>query len=223
VSKEHAYWDSWYRSGGSSGEGSVGAARQWKWSIILKHSTPNSVIDYGCGDLSFWEGKDCQDYLGIDISENIIVRNQAKRPNWRFITIDRVEEIRQKKPMVFCLDVLFHVMSDALFDKTLEYLCKLSSQYIFIYTWLHNPFSRQNSLRTFQREIIHKPRSLKHTLHRSAFLGRSILFNPVSDGKCQTYRDFKNHVPYIEEHGFDLIELARYNDGVGAMWVFHTR
>lgn len=57
-----------------------------------------------------------------------------KRPSWRFITADRVEATSEQKQAVFCLDVLFHVMTDALCIEILEDLCRLSSSYIFIYT-----------------------------------------------------------------------------------------
>ena len=82
-----SYWEERYASGSDSGKGSIGDIRKWKWSIIntyLHHV--KEVIDIGCGDLSFWEGVKCLDYVGIDISPTIIKANMAKRPDWIFIT-----------------------------------------------------------------------------------------------------------------------------------------
>lgn len=58
-----------YRKGGNSGEGSGGKTRGWKWEQILS-VIPNveSVVDIGCGDLRFWEGRKCESYVGVDIS-----------------------------------------------------------------------------------------------------------------------------------------------------------
>ncbi|MFX0141044.1 MAG: hypothetical protein ACFFDN_45820, partial [Candidatus Hodarchaeota archaeon] len=105
---EEQYWEQRYFSGGTSGPGSIGEEKAWKWSLIDQFVPDlNHVIDVGCGDLSFWEGRDCADYVGIDISKTIIEKNIKKRPKWQFIHTNAEKRIDGlKKEVVFCLDVL---------------------------------------------------------------------------------------------------------------------
>lgn len=49
------FWNLRYLDGGNSGKGSIGLNKMWKWSKIRK-TLSDSVLDYGCGDLSFWKG-----------------------------------------------------------------------------------------------------------------------------------------------------------------------
>ena len=70
----HDYWDSRYRAGGHSGADAVGVSKEWKWSIIDRFITveESDVLDVGCGDMRFWEGRDCRKYMGMDFSEGAI-------------------------------------------------------------------------------------------------------------------------------------------------------
>ena len=69
---EEQYWDQRYIAGGTSGAGSIGDDRDFKWNVVDRHVLfLQSVVDVGCGELSFWEGRDCEDYTGIDISKNL--------------------------------------------------------------------------------------------------------------------------------------------------------
>jgi 2-polyprenyl-3-methyl-5-hydroxy-6-metoxy-1,4-benzoquinol methylase len=130
------YWEDRYQQGGVSGEGSVGKERDWKWNVIDKY-IPNveSVVDVGCGDLSFWLGRKCKDYIGIDVSETILEKNKSSHPEWRFrlASSDKFIEGIQKE-CVFCFDVLFHIMTEDSFVKTLHNICRYSSKYILIHT-----------------------------------------------------------------------------------------
>ena len=59
------YWENRYESGGTSGKGSIGQLRAWKWQVIEDYAGPvDDVIDVGCGDLSFLEGKTSEKYTG---------------------------------------------------------------------------------------------------------------------------------------------------------------
>lgn len=76
------YWENRYRKGGTSGAGSTGEYRKWKWGIIESYvGNVDDVLDVGCGDLSFWEGRDCPKYLGLDISPTIIEKDRQLRPS----------------------------------------------------------------------------------------------------------------------------------------------
>lgn len=135
---EEKWWERHYARGGRSGHGSVGEHRKWKWGIIEEYvSEVDHVIDVGCGDLTFWEDRDCNDYIGIDFSNTIIERDRKARPHWKFIlrhAEDRIDGLRA--PVVFCFDVLIHQMDEAVFMKILENLCHYSTALILLYNWI---------------------------------------------------------------------------------------
>ena len=145
------YWEERYASGSASGCGSIGPSRTWKWDIINCYLPKiDRIIDVGCGDLSFWEGRSYKDYTGIDISKTIIERNREKRPKWNFIVSPAETYINGVTgECVFCLDTLFHIMDDGTFISILENLCYYSTKYIFIHTWFRNPLTIRKRVKKF--------------------------------------------------------------------------
>jgi hypothetical protein len=146
-SKEHEYWNHRYASGLTSGQGSVGRLRDFKWKIINKHIPHlDNVIDVGCGDLRFWDAISCANYTGIDISDIVIERDKIVRSNWKFICSPAEDLIRGlQDENVICLDMLFHIMNEDTFVKILNNLCAYSRTNIFIYNWIRNPFDNKVS------------------------------------------------------------------------------
>ncbi len=140
------YWEARYATGiygGTSGAGSVGLNREWKWALIEQfvEISKANVLDIGCGDLSFWEGHNCSSYTGLDLSPTIIQRNQKTHPDWNFIQGDASEEHEFSGEVVFCLDMLFHIMSDETYFVILKNLAKWTKKWLFIYTWHHRAFA----------------------------------------------------------------------------------
>jgi hypothetical protein len=109
------------------------------------------VIDVGCGDLNFWKYEDCNKYTGIDISPVRIERNRILKPNWNFICADASVDQSISAEVVFCFDILFHIMDDVSYDKILTNLMQYSTKYIFIYTWSVNPFSPRDTDGIYQK------------------------------------------------------------------------
>lgn len=99
------YWDARYRSKRTSGVGSIGENRAWKWKQIETYVkvSNRSVLDIGCGDLSFWEGRKCASYVGLDFSPTIIERTRKARPDWIFIQGDASNEHDFSGEVVFFL------------------------------------------------------------------------------------------------------------------------
>jgi len=187
------YWDERYNSGGTSGCGSIGELRCWKWDTIKQHVNPLSeVIDVGCGDLSFWDGKTLPDrYVGLDSSGIIIERNKITHPNNIFFRVASSEPLGIVAPVVFCFDMLFHIMDGDIYWKTIANLCSMSSEYIFIYTWMINPLRKFGILSTNKSEY-------------------------------EYYRDPMKMCGVIESNGFPLV-MIRTNKAVdkyGAMFIF---
>jgi len=136
----HAWWERCYKAGGSSGHGSVGKYRDWKWGVIEKYVPKISsmdVIDVGCGDLTFWYGRNCAKYLGIDCSKSIIDKNRKSRVKWNFIVLPAEQHIPDiKATIVFCFDLLFHIEKPPNFRRILENLCQYSKDLIFVNNWI---------------------------------------------------------------------------------------
>ena len=204
------YWDQRYASGGSSGKGSIGPARDWKWGILERYlGEVNHVIDYGCGDLSFWEGRTCSDYLGIDVSEEILRRNRLIKSGWKFVSTDDLSAYPNlRKPIVLCLDVLFHIISEDDFLKVLANISRLSSEWIFVHTWLKNPFNFG-----YFFDLGYRERNLT-----TIFEGFKYLHQKDTDGVFQKYRPLSEYYDCFKD--FDLLDLIPYPNDIGGMYVF---
>jgi organic radical activating enzyme len=74
-------WNEHYKNGGLSGDPKgYEKSKIWKHSILstyMHDSDDKSIIDVGCGDLQFWDGKLPANYTGIDISQEIAIKNQT--------------------------------------------------------------------------------------------------------------------------------------------------
>lgn len=197
------YWEERYKGGGTSGKGSVGAEKEWKWSVIDRYGARlDDVIDVGCGDLSFWDARPLPErYIGIDISPTVIERNKTKLPNLKFIcsSADRLLDIGRSRT-VLCLDVLFHIMDDDVYEKILENLAAYSSGLIFVHTWSANPFV---SLRYRVRRVRNELAAGK--------VGAAIdgLRKGSSDGSYQRYRRFEDYLGAFGKANFELQAAER--------------
>lgn len=221
--KEEEYWESRYRVGRNSGAGSVGDSRAWKWEAITKYLPQvKHVVDVGCGDLSFWEGRDCQDYTGIDISTTVIANDKRLRPRWTFIVASAEQRIEQlHKDCVFCFDLLFHIMDDNSFRAILDNVCYYSTNYIFIYNWWRNPWAGGPRRKGFIAEL---SRQVYHLRIEQALSTLSLIIRaPYTDGKYQYFRSLDKYLQVFEHNGFQLIDTLKYTDGIGALYVFKRR
>jgi SAM-dependent methyltransferase len=216
VAQTQIYWNKRYAANGNSGPGSVGLSRAWKWGVITRYRADyenSSVLDVGCGDLSFWEQRELPaSYVGIDMSEVVIHRNQATYGSSTAHFINCRAEERQpiSAPVVFCFDVLFHVMDEQQYVAILENLCAYSQDYLFVYTWIRNPFR--------------DPLVVSNLVRRLKF--RDIVNGIVSGhDRYQKYRDFSLYLPIFEARGFRLeaVELPGMINPYAAMMVFRIR
>lgn len=153
---ERKFWNKKYGEGGISGRGSIGRYRNWKWNQIQLTCglEISSLIDVGCGDLSFWKhpiankilkGKGFK-YTGIDISDIIIKRNRSFAPKLEFICAPaHTPQPGLRADVVLVLDLLFHIMDDGEYEQLIETLCEYTNKELVIYTWKKNPFLLQNT------------------------------------------------------------------------------
>jgi hypothetical protein len=204
---EKEFWNKKYAEGGISGRGSLGIYRNWKWNHITRTigTDIDSLIDVGCGDLSFWnhpignkilKQKNFK-YTGIDISDHIIKRNRIRHaegfkriyPGMKFVCSPAHEEQPGlRAQVVFALDLLFHIMDNGEFVMILENLCNYANLFLVIYTWKNNPFELQNV---------------------------------VTDGISQYFRNLGDYKHIFSKNDMQLIQgLNVPYDGFGRLYIF---
>jgi hypothetical protein len=212
-----SYWETRYKLGGTSGPGSIGKLQKWKWSVIEKYVQEIvSVIDVGCGDLSFWKGRPIPlSYYGIDISKTIVERNsETYGPRFICSSADKYVAL-PKAELVLCLDVLFHIIDEDAFVGILQNLTRYSSSWIFVYTWAQNPFESLKMRLKLSAMSVSKGRLLD-ALKR--------IGDKSSDGLYEKYRDFRRYFSLFEEAGFSLRCQANDSlDKIGTMYIFQKR
>ncbi len=170
----------------------------------------------GCGDLSFWEERDCKNYIGIDISKTIIERNRILRPDWEFICADAATRIEGlKKEVVFCFDIIFHIMDEKTYLNLLNNLCHYSSDYIFINTWIDNPFSVKQKVKKLVKAI-----SGVNVRKAISSLKKIFNNNKITDGEYQYYRPVENVFKIFNTNGFQLLGIEETPDEIGSIYVF---
>jgi 2-polyprenyl-3-methyl-5-hydroxy-6-metoxy-1,4-benzoquinol methylase len=207
-------WDNRYRQGGISGEGSIGKYREWKWKIIDKYfDNFDNIIDVGCGNISFWEGRDAKQYIGMDISPTIIEKNRTKRPHWTFLCNPAEKPIHKTADYVICFDLLFHIMDDDIYQEILQNLIEYSNNAILIYTWIRNPLNDKDVKRNIRGNFL-----------RKGLFGKfieSFFKDLTTDYYYQTYRDFNKYLKIFERKGFVQIAIEPNPlDDIGALIIF---
>lgn len=152
--QEKKYWDNRYGEGITSGRdlNEVGARNELLWAAIEKELPEiNHVVDIGCGDLHIWGDRDCEDYVGVDIAQEILQENKQKHPNWTFLcTPAEVFITGLVRENVFCFNLVYHILSSQNIIKVFRNLCRYATKRIFIYTWITNPLHPEVSDRKYQ-------------------------------------------------------------------------
>jgi hypothetical protein len=201
----HEYWEEHYLDGGASGEGDIRESSLWKMGYLIVYGINSdvSIIDVGCGDMKFWDVYPIpfKKFIGIDISPTIIIRNRRVYSQYEFHNVNSTNHLDISADFVTCFDVLFHIMDEDDYIRTLLNLVSYANKKIFIYTWAKNPFDS-----FINKLIIRKP----------------FKKNVVTDDKFQYYRDFKLYSSkYIESNGFKLEDILTHRKWpYGALYVY---
>lgn len=134
------YWNKRYEEGRTSGTGSYGKEMERKVLLVrdlVKACYPpiKTVLDFGCGDFNF--GKEFMKYVnvqytGYDFSKTIIERNKGLYETDSIKFTNKLP--KSKADIVICMDVLFHIIDEKEYQKTLKTLGKSYSQYLIVST-----------------------------------------------------------------------------------------
>lgn len=132
------YWETRYRIGGHSGEGSRGRNADYKAQVLnafFERHGIRSAIEFGCGDGYQLKLLDIADYTGIDVSPTVLARCRklyAGDAGKRFVLADDYDGARAD--LALSLDVIFHLVEDAVYDRYLAQLFAAGERYVVVYS-----------------------------------------------------------------------------------------
>jgi trans-aconitate methyltransferase len=130
--KAQYYWNIRYQENGNSGYGSYDKqlTKKLDW---LTGLPIESIAEIGCGDFHF--GSELlkrypkASYIGQDISEVIIEKDQKQFPNVQFV--EDLDEL-PSADLVLCIDVLFHILDEVEYKNVLAALKLRWKKYLAI-------------------------------------------------------------------------------------------
>jgi hypothetical protein len=132
------YWDLRYKSGGTSGVGSVGELAEFKAEIINSFVSENriqTVIEFGCGDGGQLRLARYPSYVGFDVSSQAVSRCRQifkGDPAKSFEIMGKYAGERAQ--LTLSLDVIYHLVEDEVFESHMIHLFDAAEAYVIIYS-----------------------------------------------------------------------------------------
>ncbi len=132
------YWIHRYKAGKNSGAGSYRQHAQFKAEVInrfvVEHNI-QTVIEFGCGDGNQLKLAEYPIYSGYDISSDALEQcrkmfSQDKTKSFHLVTDYR----RQFADLALSLEVIFHLVEDAVFTEYMNRLFSAAEKYVIIYS-----------------------------------------------------------------------------------------
>jgi SAM-dependent methyltransferase len=135
-----AYWRHRYGSGGKAGKGTYGRLGAFKAEVLnefFREQGITSAIEFGCGDGDQAALFTIARYVGLDVSEAAIGRAKAKlreRVDWQFFPLEEapIDDLRAEASL--SLDVIFHLVEDAVFERHMQQLFAAAERFVIIYS-----------------------------------------------------------------------------------------
>jgi SAM-dependent methyltransferase len=134
------YWEQRYVNKKNSGAGSYGRLAQFKAAILndfVADKQIKTVIEFGCGDGHQLSLAQYPNYTGIDVSaeavricKDLFSNDHSKL----FYTLDHYNHLNLKAELTLSLDVIFHLVEDAVFENYMHRLFDASTKYVIIYS-----------------------------------------------------------------------------------------
>jgi cyclopropane fatty-acyl-phospholipid synthase-like methyltransferase len=134
------YWQRRYVRGETSGHGSYHRLAAFKAAVlneIVAERSVETVIELGCGDgAQLWSIR-YPSYVGVDVSPAAIVICQKKFADdttKNFITLDEFRKRRPTADLCVSLDVIYHLVEDAVFHSHLRELFDAAQRLVAVYS-----------------------------------------------------------------------------------------
>jgi hypothetical protein len=133
------YWEDRYKRGGNSGAGSYSRLAQYKAQVLNEFVAQNevaSVIEFGSGDGAQLQLAAYPSYIGVDVSHTALEVTRAMfahDPSKRFMHPDELgpDEVAD---LSLSLDVIYHLVEDAVFERYMQQLFDASRKYVVVYS-----------------------------------------------------------------------------------------
>lgn len=131
------YWDDRYRLQGNSGAGSYGRLAAFK-AEVLNHFVDahavQSVMEFGCGDGNQLSLARYPRYIGYDVAEHALARCRARFADDASKTFFPAQSWQgETAELVLSLDVIYHLVEDAVFERYMTTLFAAAERYVVIY------------------------------------------------------------------------------------------
>jgi hypothetical protein len=133
------YWESRYRQGGNSGAGSYGRLARFKAEIVnafVRDHAIASVIEFGSGDGAQLALAEYPSYVGVDVSPTAVAlcrqRFAADSSKHFHLARGSARELGAAD-LALSLDVVFHLVEDAVFDAYMRDLFGHARRFVIIY------------------------------------------------------------------------------------------
>ncbi len=133
------YWEQRYQTRGNSGAGSYNRLAYYKAerlnAFVAEHNI-KSVIEFGSGDGAQLKLAHYPSYIGVDVSETAIQLTResfANDESKRFLHSSELSpDIRAE--LSLSLDVVYHLIEEAVFETYLQQLFDAATRYCIIYS-----------------------------------------------------------------------------------------
>jgi len=137
----------WNGAGSVSGNGSnfIQTAEIARYlPILIKEYKIETILDLPCGDFNWMSmiDLDIKEYIGADIVEDIIIKNQQTydHKKYRFLNLDLTMDDLPKVDLIFCRDCLVHFSYEDI-DLAFKNIKRSGSKYILTTTFTGFPFN----------------------------------------------------------------------------------
>ena len=134
------YWNRRYGNGGNSGDGSRGEILNWKADQInslISELGCRYVIDFGCGDGVLASLLKVESYLGLDVSENIILKNAATKKDNQTFEVYGNRAASSKRyfgsDLSLSVDVILHLIEEHIYNDYMLSLFFSTQKYVLIF------------------------------------------------------------------------------------------
>ena len=135
------YWEDLYASGGNSGPGSYNRSARYKAAVLntfMKDHNLKTVLEWGCGDGNQLRLATYPRYVGVDVSRTAVSMCRqifASDPTKRFFLVDEIPEEFQSAECALSLDVVYHLVEDAVYFTYMKRLFASATRFVVIYAW----------------------------------------------------------------------------------------
>ena len=132
------YWDARYSAGGNSGSGSYNELAWFKAEILnefVRDHAVSTVLEFGCGDGAQLALADYPNYVGFDVSETAIglCRARYSGDKSKQFHLIGAGQPQLAADLTLSLDVIYHLVEDAVFDQYMAGLFDASRKYVAVY------------------------------------------------------------------------------------------